>query len=55
MYKIVPIKYFHRDRYAIAKRLRFRKWVFILSYETLIFTLDTKKAAQVYINQVSKL
>lgn len=55
MYKIIPIKYFHRDRYAIAKRLGFRKWVFILSYETLIFTLDTKKAAQVYINQISKL
>lgn len=55
MYKIIPIKRFHGTRYAIAKRLGFRKWVFILSHEDLIFTLDTKKAAQVYINQVSKL
>lgn len=55
MYKIVPIQRFNRSRYGIAKRLGFRRWVFILSHEDLIFTLDTEKAAQVYINQVSKL
>ena len=55
MYKIIPIKHFYSERYGIAKRLGFRQWVFILSHDNLIFTLDSKKAAQVYINQVSKL
>lgn len=55
MYKIVPVKHFYSTRYAIAKRLGFRRWVFILSHEDLVFTLDTAKAAQVYINQVTKL
>lgn len=55
MYKIIPVKKYHSTKFAIAKRLGFRKWVFILSHNELVFTLDTKEAAQVYINQVNKL
>jgi len=55
MYKVIPIKRHHCTKFAIAKRLRFGLWVFILNHENIVFTLSTAKAAQAYINQVSKL
>jgi len=55
MYKVIPIKRHHCTKFAIAKKLRFGLWVFILNREDMVFTLDTIKAAQTYINQVSKL
>jgi hypothetical protein len=55
MYKIIPIKRYYYTKFAIAKKVKFRVWVFILNHEDMVFTLSTVKAAEVYINQVSKL
>ena len=55
MYKVIPVERHHCTKFAIAKRVGFRLWVFILNHEDMIFTLHTVKAAQACINQVSKL